>query len=114
MFNSPHKTENSDYWVSDARKTMPPTAQLTGLPSAEEIQKTAQRFLVQGAELAEAELLARCKLELGEVRFVRGSVRELDITMRCSREEVEQLKPSLDANGWSVEHPVKVKLREAV
>jgi len=51
------------------------------------------RYLQEGGELDEAEAMQNCSIEYGEVRDQRGSVYEIDITLRCKRELQEKLKP---------------------
>jgi hypothetical protein len=83
------------------------------LPNPDELRRTAVQFLIEGNEYNEATLLSSCSLEIGELRYVRGSVNEIDITLRCPRKIFEQLSP-LKVSGWEEEPPLKLQLRHAV
>ncbi|GEM_PF-1669794 len=63
------------------------------LPTPEELRTTAIHFLREGNEEEEARILSSCFLELGEVRLVDGGARQIDITLRCKRKELEALQP---------------------
>jgi hypothetical protein len=84
------------------------------LPSPETLRATALKFLREGNELAEAQALSQCTLEVGELRFVRGSVKEVDITLRCDRALLENLKPRRGTSGWEEEPELTTRLKEAV
>jgi hypothetical protein len=83
------------------------------LPNPDELRQTAVQFLIEGNEYNEATLLSSCSLEIGELRYVRGSVNEIDITLRCSRKIFEQLR-TVEVNGWDEEPPLKLHLKRAV
>jgi hypothetical protein len=83
------------------------------LQSPEQLLTAAQLYLIQGNELEEAHAMSRCSIEIGELYCIRGTVKEINITLRCTRDLFERLKPT--TNGFSEEEtPLMARLKEAV
>jgi hypothetical protein len=87
---------------------------LVRLMSPKELQATAVRFLEEGGEREEAKALAICELEYGEIERCRGTVYEVNVTLRCNRQLVEKLKPARGNSGWEEDPPLKVRLVESL
>lgn len=71
-------------------------------------------YLREGGEVSEAEAMLDCTIEYGEVKCQRGSVYEIDITLRCKRELVDKLRPRKGADGWEADPPLKARLVDAI
>jgi hypothetical protein len=71
-------------------------------------------YLLEGKEWEAADVLASCSIELGAVRYVRGSVSELDVTLRCPRHVLERLRSKDNGYGWNEDPQLLKQLRHAV
>ncbi len=81
------------------------------LPDAEKLRQMALIYLREGGEDEEADLLARCGLEVGGVKFMVDNKYAIDITLRCCRVLVVKLRSGEDG----AEEPVaRRRLRQAV
>ncbi len=65
----------------------------TWLPHAYDLRATAVRFLTEGNQRDEARALAQCAIEFGDLAPGHGVATQVDITLRCTREILTQLKP---------------------
>jgi len=98
----------SDAIFAQAKRT------LWELMSPAELHATAIRFLDEGGETEEGAALKGCSIEYGEVRCQRGTVYEIDITLRCSRDLFAKLTSRKGDSGWDEEPELKVRLVEAL
>lgn len=87
---------------------------LLHLMSPSELHSTAIRFLNEGCESEEAAVLRECSIEYGEVRFQRGTVYEIDTTLRCSRGLFAKLTRRKGSSGWEEEPALKLRIVEAL
>jgi hypothetical protein len=87
---------------------------LVKLMSPKELQATAVHFLEEGGEREEAKALLECELEYGEIQRCRGTVYEVNVTLRCGRQLVEKLRPARENSGWEEDPPLKVRLVESL
>jgi hypothetical protein len=96
----------NDAWA-EARR------QLLNMMDADELQKAAVIFLVDGGENEEAEVLRKCRLEYGGIPRIQGTESQVDITLRCARAVMEKIEDRKTA-AWDEEPKVKGRLREAI
>ena len=68
-------------------------------------------YLQEGGEDAEADLVRRCVLEVGPVKFMVDHKYAIDITLRCCRELVIRLRPAEDGGE---ESPARRRIRVAI
>ena len=81
------------------------------LPDAEKLRQMALIYLREGGEDEEADLMARCGLEVGGVKFMVDNKYAIDITLRCCRVLVEKLRSGEDG---AEELVARRRIRQAV
>jgi hypothetical protein len=79
------------------------------LPSPKDLMATAEQFLREGNETTEADILAKCSLEIGDLVCIRGYAKEVNFTLRCPRSLLDHLKP-INA-GSCLEEPAEAMKR---
>jgi len=87
---------------------------LLTLMSPAQLKDTAIQYLREGGEFEAVNTLSLCSVEYGEIRCQRGTVYEVDLTLRCSREVLKKLKPRQDESGWQEERELKRRLYVAI
>jgi len=81
------------------------------LPDPEKLRQMVLTYLREGGENEEADLMARCGLEVGGVKFMMDNKYAIDITLRCCRDLVIKLRSGEDG----AEEPVaRRRIRQAV
>lgn len=81
------------------------------LPDPVKLKPMVIAYLSEGGEHEEAELMARCSLEIGAVKFMVEHQYALDITLRCCRELVIRLRAPEDGAEESL---LRSRIRQAV
>ena len=81
------------------------------LPDAAKLKLRVMAYLREGGELTEAELMGRCGLEVGAVKFMVEHQYALDITLRCCRELVIKLRAPEDGEEESL---MRGRIRQAI
>lgn len=82
------------------------------LMSPAQLKAAAIQYLREGGETAAVAALAKCDIEYGDIYCQRGSIYEINITLRCGRDLVKKLQPTNDT--WNTEPPLKIQLTEAI
>jgi len=81
------------------------------LPDPVKLKLMVIAYLREGGEHEEAELMARCSLEIGAVKFMVEHQYALDITLRCCRELVIKLRAPEDGAEESL---LRSRIRQAI
>jgi hypothetical protein len=81
------------------------------LPDPVKLKLMVIAYLREGGEHEEAELMARCSLEIGAVKFMVEHQYALDITLRCCRELVIRLRAPEDGAEESL---LRSRIQQAV
>lgn len=84
------------------------------LPSTETLRVSAVAYLRETGSHEEADLLTRCKIEIGATgqRYAGTTVIGLNITLRCRAADLDKFKDT--ESGWDLPNPVWVTIKVAI
>jgi len=85
------------------------------LPNSEQLKLATMGYLREGGEIVEADMVGRCVLEVGAVKYMVDHKYAIDITLRCCRELVIKLRPAEDGGEEPLaRRRIRVAIRDAL